>query len=142
MKKRKFLAALFLILCLALSACGAASTDSSGGSAPNFAPQESAVAEAPEWDYGGGPASDNEIGFAPGEAQGGNGGSYYDNTKIIRTADLSLQSTEFDAAVEALNALVDHQKGYFESSNFSYGGYSSTGDRWGGVHRPGAQGEL
>lgn len=131
MKKRKFLTALILVLCLALSACGASSMDASGGSAPNLAPQESAAPEAPEWDYGGGPSADGEIGFAPEESNGGAGGSYYDNTKIIRTADLSLQSTEFDAAVDALNALVDHQNGYFESSNFSYGGYSSTGNRWG-----------
>ena len=134
MKNRKLLTAL-LILCLTLSACGSAglSSGSDGSAAGRDIPQASAAPEMPEpeWDYGGGPSSDGENGFFPEEANGGAGGSYYDNTKIIRTADLSLQSTQFDAAVEALNVLVDQQKGYFESSNFSYGGYSSTGDRWG-----------
>lgn len=132
MKNRKLLTAL-LLLCLALSACGASGM--SAGSANSSTagrdlPQESSVPQMPEMDYGG-PTSDGEIGFAPEEANGGSGGSYYDNTKIIRTADLSLQSTQFDTAVEALNGLVSAQKGYFESSNFSYGGYSSTGERWG-----------
>ena len=133
MKNRKFLTAL-LLLCLTLSACGSSGMSAgsgNGSAAARDAPQASAAPEMSAWDYGGGPTSDGEIGFAPEEAPGGAGGSYYDNTKIIRTADLSLQSTEFDTAVEALNSLVDQQKGYFESSNFSYGGYSSTGDRWG-----------
>lgn len=132
MKKRKLLTALVLLLCLTLSACGASGSASRDSGAVTEAPQESAIPQAPEMDYdNGGPSSDGEFGFAPEEASGGSGGSYYDNTKIIRTADLTLQSTEFDAAVEALNNLVSEKKGYFESSNFSYGGYSSTGDRWG-----------
>lgn len=130
MKKRTLLP-LLLVLCLVLSACGA-----SGDSAANWesgaaeAPRESAAPQGPEMDYGGGgPSADVDNGFAPEEAEG-TGGAYYDNTKIIRTADLSLQSTEFDAAVEALDALVEGQNGYYESSDFSYGGYSGSGERW------------
>lgn len=133
MKNHKPLTAL-LLLCLTLSACGSSGMSAANGdAAERAAPQASATSAMPEpeWDYGSGPTSDGENGFAAEEALGGAGGSYYDNTKIIRTASLSLQSTEFDAAAEALNSLVDQQKGYFESSNFSYGSYSSTGDRWG-----------
>lgn len=128
MKNRKLMTALILLLCLALSACGA----SGDSGAMMDAPQASTVPQVPEMDYEGrgGPSSDGEYGFVE-EAPNGTGGSYYDNTKIIRTADLSLQSTEFDTAVEALNALVSQQKGYYESSDFSYGGYSSSGNRWG-----------
>lgn len=131
MKNRKLVTTLILLLCLTLSACGASGSSNGSSGAMMDAPQASAAPQEPEMDYGGGPSADGEIGFAPEEAPGSAGGSYYDNTKIIRTADLSLQATEFDTAVEALNALVSQQKGYFESSNFSYGGYSSTGNRWG-----------
>ncbi len=39
--------------------------------------------------------------------------------KIIYTADVSLESTEFDSAVEALEALVSELNGYVENSNVS-----------------------
>lgn len=127
MKKRKLLPVL-LVLCLILSACGSADSAASWDSGAAEAPQQSSPYEP---SYGGsGPSSDSDYGFAPEEAPGSAVGSYYDNTKIIRTADLSLQSTEFDAAVEALNTLVEAQGGYYESSDFSYGSYSGSGERW------------
>lgn len=133
MKKRKLLP-LLLALCLVLSACGSAgktaAAGDNGGPEVNFAPQESAVPQEPEMNYGGGPSADGDYGFAPEEAPGSAVGAYYDNTKVIRTADLSLQSTEFDAAAEALNALVQAQGGYYESSDFTYGSYSGSGERW------------
>lgn len=127
MKKRKLLPVLLLLLlCLALCACGSSSGNSASG--------DMAIADAPQqsssFEYGGGgPTSDGEIGFAPEEAPGSSGGAYYDNTKIIRTADLSLQSTQFDTSVEALNALVKAQGGYYESSDFTYGDYDGSGSR-------------
>lgn len=124
MKKRKLTLALALFLCLTLclSACGS-SGKSTAASGSNNAPMESAAPEAPAMDYGDG-------GIYEQDAPGASGGGYYENTKIIRTADLSLESTDFDAAVESLNTLVKAQKGYFESSNFSYGGYNSGRSRW------------
>lgn len=129
MKKRGSLIGLLLAMCLSLSACGSASLSASAGSKDSgnaaYAPQESVAYEP------GGPAADADNGFAPEEAPGLAGGAYYENTKIIRTADLSLQSTDFDGAVDALNALVTAQKGYLESSEFSNGSYNSGSSRWG-----------
>ena len=133
MKNRKLLPVLLLLLCLALSACGSAGLSAAGGnknaggSVDFQAPQESS---APERPYGGsGPSVDGELGFAPEEAPGSAGGAYYDNTKVIRTADLSLESTDFDRAAAALDDLVDAQGGYYESSDFTYSGYSGGGNR-------------
>ena len=42
-------------------------------------------------------------------------------TKIIRTADLDIQSTEYDEAVNIINALVEEFGGYFESRALSDG---------------------
>lgn len=129
MKNRKLLPALLLVLCLALSACGSAGLSSASGNKANGesfdfqAPQASAApSEMPA------PMPD-----APGMADGSfseSGGGYYDNTKIIRTAELVLQTTDFDGAVAALDDLVlNRNKGYYESSDFSYGGYSGSGER-------------
>lgn len=124
MKRTKLLPALLLLsLLLSLAACsGASYKDSSmnGGEAP--APSASAAPQDPSGD---GPFADAVFPEAAG------GGSYYENTKIILTADLSLQATDFDGAVTALDALVTAQGGYYESSEFTYGGYYSSGDRWG-----------
>lgn len=131
MKNRKPVTALLLVLCLALSACGSSGLSAAGGdkgSGENFeaqAPQESAAPSEMPVPM---PDRDGMLEEMPGSAAGG---AYYGNTKLIRTASLSLQSTDFDAAVDALNALVAAQKGYFENSNFSYGGYSSSENRWG-----------
>lgn len=129
MKKRKLLPVL-LVLCLVLSACGSAGMSAASG---NKNPGENFDAQAPQAAPSEMPVPMPDHDGMIAEEFSGNaaGGAYYDNTKIIRTADLSLQSTEFDAAVEALNALVSAQKGYFESSNFSNGGYYSDGNRWG-----------
>jgi hypothetical protein len=46
-----------------------------------------------------------------------------DSNKIIRTADISIQTTEFDAAVEALNRLTQDNGGYYETADVQSGGY-------------------
>lgn len=121
MKKRKLLPAL-LVLCLVLSACGSAGeTAAAEYNGTADAPQaSSAPSEMPV------PMPDRD-GVIAEEFSGSAVGAYYDNTKIIRTAGLSLQSTQFDTAVEALNALVQAQGGYYESSDFTYAG---SGERW------------
>lgn len=134
MKNRKPALALLLLLSLSLllSACGAKGMAS--GEA-NYAPQASFPAEAPalaDAPGAGGPSADGAYNGAYAEEAfpSSPGGAYYENTKIIRTADLSLQSTDFDGAVAALDALVSAQNGYYESSDFTYGSYSGGGNRW------------
>lgn len=129
MKKRKLIPALFLLALLSLSACGSGAkyTGSNGADAgENFAPPQASF--APEE-----PSFDNayEPGFAPEEDAGGSAGVYYENTKVILTAELSLQSTDFDAARDALEGLVTAQKGYFERAEYANGGYGSGSSRWG-----------
>ncbi len=43
--------------------------------------------------------------------------------KLILTAELAMETTSFDDAVKALNALVNKYSGYFEYSNVYGGGY-------------------
>ncbi len=49
------------------------------------------------------------------------------NVKLIYRADVSLQTTEFDEAVAALQELVKKCGGYFESTEISNGSYYSEG---------------
>lgn len=130
MKKRKETLALLFVLCLALSACGASGMSSViGDKAEGEPPQQSTAYESNE---GGGPSADaDNIGFLPEEAAGSAGGAYYENTKVIRTAELTLQATDFEGAVEELNRLVDAQGGYYESSECSNGSYSGGTSRRG-----------
>lgn len=125
MKRTRLLPALLLLLLLSLSL--AACSSSAGSSSPIA--NASGAAPAPS----SGPAadSDNSGVFPESYPSSAGGGSYYENTKVILTADLSLQATDFDGAVAALDALVSAQDGYYESSEYSYGGYYSSGNRWG-----------
>ena len=46
--------------------------------------------------------------------------------KIIRTADIDIQSTEYDDAIDRINALVEELNGYYESRSLNDGsGYRS-----------------
>ncbi len=45
------------------------------------------------------------------------------NTKLIYTANLEVQTTDFDETVDAITRLVDAHGGYFESSSIYNGGY-------------------
>lgn len=131
MKRFKLLSTLLLLVCLTLSlaACSSASysgemTNSAskpeaGGASADFAPAPSSAPMDP------GGILDGNYSTSAGS------GSYYENTKVILTAGLSLQSTDFDGAVAALDALVNAQKGYYESSEYSYGGYYGSSARWG-----------
>ena len=134
--KKKLFALLALLLVLSLAACGGSSKNSAAAdsSAPQMAPSENFKGEA-GWDM---PAmaevdvTTDEAPMgpspAPEEGYGSTSGSYGGvpaNAKIIYTANLSLETKEFDDASKALATLVSDMGGYFESRNVSQGYYRS-----------------
>lgn len=118
MKKISLLLAIVLCLALVLSGCGASSNSMTEVYAPSAPAPSSAPMEAPDYSYTGG---------IKGSADSSYDGSadIYNNSsnKIIRTANLTIQTTEFDAAVSALNQLTNEQGGYFETAEVQSGGY-------------------
>ena len=121
--KRKVLLSLALLLALCLCACGAGGGDSSasgGAAVPSAVPSAPAQGEAVYDDM----SMSMESQEAPMEA----GSAIYEgeDAKIIRTASLYLQTTEFDAAVQALDRLVDEHGGYYEKATTESGGYYSS----------------
>lgn len=127
MKKKSIVLLASILLLLSLTACGGMAGGGSD-SAASSASQDSAAAEfysagdnnadigwdmpAPEapmeTDYGG--VSDAGYTGLPAEA------------KMIYTADLELESKEFDEASQALTAAVEEMNGYFESRSINQGG--------------------
>lgn len=127
--------ALTLVLC---SACG-------GGSAQNSAAAgDTAASSAGGMDYNsGGAGMDMELyePSAPQESQSastteGEDGSVYQNAgaKLIRRAELSIQTTQFDQAAQALQVLVEDCGGYFENSSVYGGSYRDANARRSGEY--------
>lgn len=125
--KKKLFALLALLLVLSLAACGGSSKNSAAADSntPMDAPQAPSVnydsaemgwdipaMEAPEEGYPE-PSPDSSYGGVPA------------NAKIIYTANLSLETKEFDDASKALAALVADVGGYFESKTVNQGYYRS-----------------
>ena len=147
MKKKLTIALALLLLVSLLCGCG-----SSGNGSPSVpgAAADSAPAEAPadynsnggwtmdnkaEYDYPAGdsyapaPMPEPEAGPTAGELQP-IAGNVPANSKLIYTADISLQTTEFDDATAKLSELVSSMGGYFENSSvnnyssYRYGSYT------------------
>jgi len=64
--------------------------------------------------------------------EGGSGGSstlrrYGDNVKLVYTAQLNLQTTDYEKAEGDLTSLVESMDGYFEYTHVDRGGYYSDG---------------
>lgn len=125
MKQKLFV--LCMSAALLLAGCGggamagstAASSAPSTPGAPSGEFQESWGGEN-YWDMGGADFAPAEPDIPLGEAESG---SVYQNTraKLIRRAELSIQTEQFDQSEAALNQLVDSCGGYFETSS-RYGG--------------------
>ena len=125
MKMKKKLCSLLALLCiLSLTACGGSSkiaTDS-GPSTPQDMPTMSAgSAPSGGWDT----SMSDEGDFLPEPSPDAGYGGVPANAKIIYTATLSLETKEFDAASQALAALVSDVGGYFESRSVDQGHYRS-----------------
>ncbi|MDE7244959.1 MAG: DUF4349 domain-containing protein, partial [Oscillospiraceae bacterium] len=113
--KKKYLAIfLALLLALSLTACGG----SSGGmSYYNSADtMSSAPAEEPEGGYWDGAV--NDAADRPEQLNS----SLPANTKIILSAEIALETTEFDTAEPSLSQLVADAGGWFESRSVYQGG--------------------
>lgn len=116
-----------LLLTLCLAACGAGSGGTTSGS--DRAPMASAAPSASPVPYPNDVENGNMETAPQGVASATGESKVYSSAdaKLIRTASLSIQSTEFDAAVTALDKLVFEQGGYYESAEVQQGAYYNAG---------------
>ncbi len=115
-----------LLVTTLLSGCGG-----SGGSTKAEMPAASApAAMAPEEVVTGGgevwmdmEISDSAV-VSDGETEGTGGDVYRDpNAKLIREAELRIQTTEFEKSVSALEQMVTQMGGYFQNASLHGGSY-------------------
>lgn len=125
-KKMAFLAA---ILCLLLlTACGGGGKNAVSADMAPVGP-EGIDNNSSGWDelgYGAAQAAPEEAPMdAPvGGTSTGSAGGLPANTKMIYTADINLETKDFDGACAALDAIVEELGGWFESRSVDQGGYS------------------
>ena len=112
MKKKLF--ALCMAAMLLLAGCGGGNSMASGGAAADMS------APSAELDWNGQDSWEMEF---PMESESQLSGDVYQNprAKLIRRAELNIQTEQFDQSLEALNQLVNSCGGYFETANL-YGG--------------------
>ena len=137
MKRRLFASLMMVMMLLTLTACGggaSGSASSSDKAAADVMTEESYVSHstngasgAPMMDMG---YSEDAIYEEPAEseAQDESSSAVVTGQKLIRTAWLELESTDFDEAVLSLETLTEQYNGYFENS--SVANYKD-GARWG-----------
>lgn len=124
--KKKFLPVLLSLLLLSLTACGGSAGGNSGSSSADrpVGPAGEASIEgggdlAGGWDGG----YDAE---APESVESAAGSTLPANTKVIYSADMSMETTEFDSAEQAISRIVRSLGGWFENrSVYQGGGYRS-----------------
>lgn len=110
MKKISLILATFITVAMLLTACGGGSTNSS---------HDSEDRGSADW---AGPSEDG-LKTDYGDAVVGNDIYLDENNKVIRTATMGIQTTGFDAAVDALNQLVAQYEGYYESAEVEGGNF-------------------
>jgi len=128
MKKRKNLLAGLLagILCLSLAGCGAANssgTTAADGEADYKGKEYAYMANTAVKEPGA--VFDSAVSESESIGQTDSGSGVYRNSevKLIRRANLTVQTTEFDKAQEALDALVTELGGYYENAELRSGSY-------------------
>lgn len=116
MKKRFLLLASLLCLTMLLNGCGGSKTANGSALQDNVAPSLPEYSQSDgAWDTGGVTGS--------GGIVNGDSDIYRDpNTKVIRSAELSIQTTEFDKSAEALSELTRELGGYYETARVDGGG--------------------
>lgn len=119
MKRISLILVVLLTLTLALTGCG--------GSAKSTADAMSAPAasSAPSYDYAPEASAPAEKEMPQSSATSDVNSSLYNDpdNKVIRTARMTIQTTEFDQAVAALAQLTEKLGGYYETAQVDGGGY-------------------
>ena len=117
--KKKLLPLLLALLLITLSACGGGSNGAAGSAASTTEP--SAPQEVPaDGEYGWADANDAPMGVE-GETAADEAVNRA-NTKRILTAEMDLETKDFDQASQALEAAVEGVGGWFESRSVNQGG--------------------
>ena len=127
MKRRLLASFLMVMLLLSLTACGGGSASNSAAEETmDFATTESMVMDEAPMEMGYSEiAVEDTVGAG---SAAGNMGAVVMGQKLIRTAWLELESTEFDEAAQALKDLTEEYGGYFENSSVAN---HKNGSRWG-----------
>lgn len=126
--KRKLISLTLVALLLMASGCGGGSK---GGNMEASRPGSTTAAsdmQDMQWDSAGTMEMGGAAEPSASPEGGGEENSIYRNTdaKLIRRAELSIQTEEFDKAVDALNKLVSDCGGYFETSQLYAGSIRNT----------------
>ena len=123
--KRRVLASILTLLLLSLTACGGSKAEAPART--EEAAKSEPMAEAPaagEMNYGSDMMYDAVMEESKSEA---GGATVPQEQKLIITARMELETTEFEPAVQGLNDLVAEFGGYFENSSIAN---RKSGSRW------------
>ena len=111
MKRKLFALALALLLVLSLAACG-------GSKSAEFTAEAPAASADMAYPMEPGMAEEMGFDFSSTASSGTNGGAAYPaGQQLIRTAQMNLETTDFEKAVQGLTDLTEQMGGYFESSS-------------------------
>ena len=129
MRGKKTLAAGLTLLFLLLAGCGSGNNGKDSGVAAGNTASSADISSG--WDIGfGGEAAPME----PSADEQGTDSSVYQNAgaKLVRRAEFSIQTEQFDQTVQALDRLVSECGGYFETAAVRGGSYrDASASRWG-----------
>ena len=119
--KKKFLSVLLALLALSLTACGGGPSLPGGDTGPSSSDSVSSSKQENGW--GGGEFYDAAAEVDTSDDAGGSS-VLPANTKLIYSADIAMETTEFDAAEQAISRIVENLGGWFESRSIYQGGGS------------------
>lgn len=125
MKQKRSIWTLALVAVMLLTGCGSKS-DMAFSNTSSAELEDMAATEEVNGSYG--------TFVDRGESTNGGGSTVYrdSNAKLIREANLRIQTTKFDEAVEQLESYVLEKGGYFENASLRAGGYrNANANRYG-----------
>jgi hypothetical protein len=127
--KRSLVLLLTLVMCLSLCACGSANTGTTAAKQSYSYEMNAAPAPMPEAAYdmayeAAGFAATNTAARAAGSAKAETADVPAENPeKIIYSGDATVETTEFDKSVAALEAMIEKEGGFIESSSVNGSNY-------------------